>query len=335
MSAPIEGLTHNSAYEFRLVGINAAARVSLPSGAETFTTLTVPAPSATADPALDPGATSAHLSGRVNPQRAPTTIRFEYSSDGGSSWQSLGAQDSSTVPGLADSTSEVELEDDVSGLEPNSEFQFRIVASNAGGEVTSNEIGFKTDAQAPQVQDPWRQPDHHHGKPGGEGQSAQLRDNLLLRSGKPGRFLGRNQPRLRGRGRRRRLLSVSQQASGLDPETSYLYRLVAKNRAGASAGEPRVLTTQTAQGSPGSDTCPNAAIRAQQYSAFLPECRAYEMVSPLEKGADVANGGIARAAEGGGAVTYISFGSLAPGVSASISTSSTAPGPRTAGPLFR
>lgn len=32
------------------------------------------------------------------------------------------------------------------------------------------------------------------------------------------------------------------------------------------------------------DSCPNAAIRSQQSSAFLPECRAYEKVSPAPKG---------------------------------------------------
>jgi hypothetical protein len=31
------------------------------------------------------------------------------------------------------------------------------------------------------------------------------------------------------------------------------------------------------------DTCPNADIRAQQHSTYLPECRAYELVSPAQK----------------------------------------------------
>src|ERR1700754_3544415 len=36
------------------------------------------------------------------------------------------------------------------------------------------------------------------------------------------------------------------------------------------------------------DACPNAAVRAQQGSGFLPDCRAYERVSPAEKaGGDV------------------------------------------------
>jgi len=35
--------------------------------------------------------------------------------------------------------------------------------------------------------------------------------------------------------------------------------------------------------------CPNEAIRQEQSSTFLPDCRAYEMVSPVDKnGADVA-----------------------------------------------
>jgi hypothetical protein len=55
-------------------------------------------------------------------------------------------------------------------------------------------------------------------------------------------------------------------------------------------------------------SCPNAAIRAEQHAALLPDCRAYERVSPEGKnGGDiVADGETSIAATGGGAVAFSS-----------------------------
>jgi len=77
--------------------------------------------------------------------------------------------------------------------------------------------------------------------------------------------------------------SVSQHLGGLKPGTAYHYRVVITSSLGATDGPDRVFTTQVAGGPGGPDTCPNAAVRAVQASAFLPDCRAYEMVSPVDK----------------------------------------------------
>ncbi len=67
--------------------------------------------------------------------------------------------------------------------------------------------------------------------------------------------------------------------------------------------------------------CPNEQLRAEQpYGAGLPDCRAYEMVSPLEKG----DSGVAytdsRAAVSGEAVTYVSPGSFGEARGAAIAS---------------
>jgi sugar lactone lactonase YvrE len=75
--------------------------------------------------------------------------------------------------------------------------------------------------------------------------------------------------------------------NGLTPGTTYHYRFVASSGGGGPVyGEDQTFTTFSAIG--GTRSCPlNEAFRVGP-SAFLPDCRAYEMVSPVEKeGSDV------------------------------------------------
>jgi hypothetical protein len=60
------------------------------------------------------------------------------------------------------------------------------------------------------------------------------------------------------------------------------------------------------------ETCPNAKLRSEQpYGLTLPDCRGYEMVSPLDKGGAGVIEQHARAAVSGGALAYESVGSFA------------------------
>jgi hypothetical protein len=68
----------------------------------------------------------------------------------------------------------------------------------------------------------------------------------------------------------------------LTPGTTYRYRLIAEDPFVTVVGPERTLTTFAPLGAEEEDPCANEALRGGP-AAFLPDCRGYEMVSPLEK----------------------------------------------------
>jgi hypothetical protein len=81
---------------------------------------------------------------------------------------------------------------------------------------------------------------------------------------------------------------VSQELAGLTAGLTYHYRVVVTNASGTTAGPDHVFATFSNLQGGNKDECPNAALRAAGLSSGLPDCRAYEMVSPVSKnGGDV------------------------------------------------
>ena len=88
-----------------------------------------------------------------------------------------------------------------------------------------------------------------------------------------------------------------------------------RNRARALIGAALALASITALTTTVAEAagCPNAAVRTQQHADRLPECRAYEQVTPVKKGAGevlVENGDFpvlynVSAAPDGNAVSYV------------------------------
>ncbi len=118
-------------------------------------------------------------------------------------------------------------------------------------------------------------------------------------------------------------VGVNVVVTGLDPGTTYHYRVVASNALpGSVDGADKAFTTPAAQGSGSPASCPNEQLRAEQpYGLGLPDCRAYEMVSPVntegQDATDMSSGGgafvhgVPRASVSGEAVTYASRGNFA------------------------
>jgi hypothetical protein len=107
--------------------------------------------------------------------------------------------------------------------------------------------------------------------------------------------------------------------SGLKAGTTYHYRFVAESGGGGPVfGEDRTFTTY-ANPTAASSTCPNQALRTGS-SAALADCRAFEMVSPIDKagGEVIVLGnnnstptGLRQATPGADKLTYTSYRSYA------------------------
>ncbi len=70
--------------------------------------------------------------------------------------------------------------------------------------------------------------------------------------------------------------------SGLKPGVTYHVRLVASNGQGTSFGDGQTLTVPAVSEGAGGEACPNANLRSG-LSGHLPDCRAYEQVTPVNK----------------------------------------------------
>jgi NHL repeat len=251
-------------------------------------------PSATIAPATDVTGDSATLHGTINPNGGalPTGYHFEYSTDG-INWTSAPVPDADAGQG----TSDVPVSQAVSGLEPNSEYRVRLVARRPfNPPTTSAEQTFTTDPLPPLVTAVG---------------SFRITDTA---AGLRGRIDPNNAPTtyrfeygtdtgygsttpLANAGSGGTEVPVSELISGLQPNTTYHFRLVATNLAGETEGPDQTFTT---------DMDPPQ-----------PSGRVYEMVSPPEKnGQDVVPNvglisGTTRSLASGDAIVFSARGSFA------------------------
>ncbi|HEY0390601.1 MAG TPA: hypothetical protein VGC63_02700, partial [Solirubrobacterales bacterium] len=215
------------------------------------------APSASLDGITGITGTSASIEGTINPNSGPpVSYSLEYSRDG-VNW----TQTEKTLLGIqtTDQPVAVELDPPGAGLEPNTLYHVRLLATKAfQAPVISNEQTFTTAAIAPQVETT--------GSPVRTASTASLEGRLNPRnkatsysfeyiddgayqanfaaSNPP--FSGATSTASHSAGSGGLIELVSEEVEGLQPNTTYHYRLVADNGAPGSPaqGQERTLTTR-------------------------------------------------------------------------------------------
>ena len=280
----LTGLAPNTTYHLRLVAENGDGP-SEAVAADVFTTKEVTPPVVSIESAGAVTATAAHLSGHVTPGGSDpafiTSWRFECSPE---------------CPGLvggeinpADEASH-EVEADATGLEPNTSHTVTLYASNLGGEASA-EVSFSTAAIAPSdiqtlaVHGPVADTSarlvgavNSNNSPASywfEYGPADCASHpcTSVPASHDGVVASASQVQV-----------IGQNITGLQAETTYHYRFVVEGSLGGQqVGADQTFTTAASTPVPPS-SCPNEAIRDQQGSTALSDCRALEMVSPADKG---------------------------------------------------
>ncbi len=243
----LTGLSPNTSYNFRLVAQNSAGTVS--GAIVSFTTNNNP-PVAGSSPTLQTDAatvvtnTGARLNGRVNPNSASTIYWFEYgdSSNLGNvtAFQSAGT-------GSASINASVTL----SGLAPGTKFFFRLNAQNQFGTVNGATLVFTTSGTPVAPQQPVA---NTVSATNIASTSATLNGAVNPNGGSTAYWFeyssGSTLDILLGTTARTVLANssagmtnVSMNLSGLSPNTTYSYRLVAENPDGLVGGS--ILTFKT------------------------------------------------------------------------------------------
>jgi hypothetical protein len=287
----------------------------------------VVAPGATK--AIEIGNTRATLTAQVNPENKASTYHFQYVDQ--THFESGGFSNPATVstvespPASADfNLHEASLK--ATGLVPKTVYHFRLVATNADGTSQGAEATFETLAPLA-VTDTWATEVgidaatlHASVNPYGvaaTGYFQYVDDASYEASGFAEATdvpnVGGGQSPL-GLGSGETVVALSAQAFPLMPGTTYRYRFVGSDVFGTVFGPERTLATFRSP-SEGEVECPNQAFRTGA-GAALPDCRAYEMVSPLDKGnGDIISPagftgfriGFFQASRAGGGITYSSY----------------------------
>ena len=138
--ASINGLAPGGTYDFRVRAENANG---IPSPGHDVTFITQPRPVITNPAASAVSATSATLEADVNPGGLPTTYQIEY----GTSTE-YGHSAPAAPVAVGEGTSPVAVSQQVTGLEPDTTYHWRVVASNEAGSTTSTDHTFVYDETA-------------------------------------------------------------------------------------------------------------------------------------------------------------------------------------------
>jgi hypothetical protein len=281
---PYLHLPAGTTYHLRLVAETQSGAAGKAAAASTFTTKPVPLAGVTGPTQSSVTTTSAHISATVSPN-SPEPVTPEIRAGYNVHWfvrctpecgfaSSPEGEVEAGQPPTAIATDLV--------LQPNLQYTVRLNVINAGGDTISQTV-FTTPPAAPIVSYPvtggainrsangmrfagFVNPNNavltdchfDYGTTSAYGQSVPC--EVKPTGGAPAR--------------------VEANVTELLPATAYHFRLVAANATGPAVGAD--MTAHTFP-TPVVPTCSNEAVRAEEHAQGVAECRAWEMVSPLDK----------------------------------------------------
>jgi hypothetical protein len=293
-------LAAKTKYYWRAYAANEATEESYVVGAiKSFTTKNAPATAST-DPVGAIGETSATLNGHVNNNGAASgsICVFEVALKGDTGFASpVKTASCGTVTGSGSQA----VSAIATGLNPNTEYIYRVTAQNEGNRDESEALVRRSTDLSP----PFFQPFTTTGAPTivdqgvvstsetGAVLGAHINPNGLATTyhleytttdftncGLPANPNCLETAESSSIGFDHTNHEVSVQVEELTQGTSYHYRFVAHNDDGTTEATPaRIFATRA----PLQHPCANEALREENASLALPECRAYEMVSPADK----------------------------------------------------
>lgn len=304
VKADLAGLSPDTKYHLRLVAANQGGATAV-EAASTFKTLAVAKPTVSSVAVGSITATSAHFSGLVDPnapEAAPAEPAVEAAFKAGWSFTCAptGCEGPKGGTVAADNTGSP-VSDDAINLQPNTEYTVTLHATNLGGEETATAAPFTTPAAAPDVTTPSSTP-LGQGEVG-IGSFVTPRNSPItdchFEYG-PTASYGTSVPCAQDPGSGPEPTLVNASLSGLTPGATYHFRILATNATGTTSSDDAIFTVLSA---PSQADCPNAGAVG---TSFLPDCRAYEMVSPVGKngGEVIADTTRTRAASDGDAAQF-------------------------------
>ena len=226
------------------------------------------------------GAGNATLHGTVDPRgfdlaacRVEYLPASQYDSNGQTFTGATVVPCDQSLAEIGKGTGPVAVDAEVSGLDPAARYRFRLTAQNKYGEDAGDAALFGPPAASTSNGQPVL---YDEATLRGEIETSGLPTEYRFEYG-PTTSYGQSTPAL-DLAPGEEGVSVEVPLNGLQEGASYHFRLVAENEAGTAAGEDRAFTTLQRRSA---ESCPNPEFRTG-LSANLPDCRAYELVTPAE-----------------------------------------------------
>jgi phosphodiesterase/alkaline phosphatase D-like protein len=238
VSAPLENLTPNTPYYFRIVATSLGGTSTDILHPQTFTTLP-DAPTVVTEAASSIAQTTVTLNATVNPNGGEvTSCKFDYGTT-----EAYGkSAPCSSLPGSGTST--VAVSAGLESLSPNTTYHFRVVATNPGGTSDGSDQAFKTLPNGPvvvtkaasSITQSTATLNATVNPNGGEVTSCKFDYGTT-------EAYGKSAPCSSLPGSGTSAVAVSAAVGGLSPNTTYHFRVVATNSGGTSDGSDQTLTT--------------------------------------------------------------------------------------------